>query len=210
MWMACLAMDPNDLRILFTGSHRVWRTQNEGKLWKPVSRVLDGSAITAIEVARADRMRIYIGTSSGGLFRSVDGGDTWSENLATSVLPKFPLTRIKSSPRDADVVFLTVGSTGHSHVFRSLDGGLAWTDLDRERLPDAEHYSIAIPRDAPESIYVSHAAGLCFSPDRGENWQDLTLNLPNTRVVDILYHDKDGALYAATYGRGLFRIQVRH
>src|SRR5262249_62530 len=60
VWMCFIAMDPADSNTLFTGSTRVWRTTNDGDTWKPVSPHLDGSAISAIEIANANRKRIYV------------------------------------------------------------------------------------------------------------------------------------------------------
>jgi hypothetical protein len=44
--------------------------------------------------------------------------------------------------------------------------------------------------------------------DRGATWQDLTRNLPNVMVVDLVHHDADRTLTAATYGRSLWRLQL--
>ena len=48
IWMAIIAMHPHDPNIVFTGSTRVWRTNNDGVDWKPVSDDLDGSPITVL------------------------------------------------------------------------------------------------------------------------------------------------------------------
>lgn len=51
VWMCYITLDPNNPKTVFTGSYRVWRTKNDGDKWAAVSAALDGSAITAIEVA---------------------------------------------------------------------------------------------------------------------------------------------------------------
>lgn len=78
IWMAFITMDPHDPKTLFTGTTRMWRTRDDGNSWKAVSQPLDGTAITAIEILRSDSARIYAGTERGGIFASVDGGDTWN------------------------------------------------------------------------------------------------------------------------------------
>lgn len=209
IWMAFVAMDPHDPETIFTGSNRVWRTLNDGEKWVAVSRPLDGSPITAIEIARRDTTRIYVATENGGFFRSRDRGATWSANLAGPVLPGHTITRLATDPRNADRVFATVSNFHHSHVFRSDDGGSTWVDVDRRRLPDVPHYSIVIPPDEPDTIYVCNDAGVFVSPDGGASWGNLTRNLPRVMVVDLAYHVARGALLAATYGRSLFRLNVR-
>jgi photosystem II stability/assembly factor-like uncharacterized protein len=207
IWMAFIATDPIDPAIVFTGSTRVWRSRNDATSWEAVSATLDGSPISAIEIARADRQRVYIGTENGGFFRSLDGGATWSANLAGS-LPGHIITRIAAAPNQANRVFATVGNFGHAHVFRSDDGGMMWSDADRGQLPDAPHQSIAIPDDAPETIFVCSDAGVFVSTNAGSTWMNLTRNLPHVMVVDLVYHEPTTTLYAATYGRGLFKLAV--
>jgi len=116
IWMAFIEMDSEDPNIVFTASDRVWRTLDDGRSWR-ASRSLDGSAVSAIEIARKNHRRIYVGTEKGGFFRSMDGGDTWSQNLAGPVLPGRIVTRIEARPDDEDVVYLTVGSVATAVQF---------------------------------------------------------------------------------------------
>lgn len=209
IWMAYIAMDPKDPKVVFVGSTRVFKTTNDSSTWRAVSPSLDGSPITAIEVARADPKRIYVGTECGGFFRSVDGGASWSANLASATLPKYTITRIASVPQNADRVFVTVANIGHSHVFESTDGGLRWSDADRGQLPNVPHQAIVIPQDEPDTIYVGDDVGVYASKNLGLTWINFSGNLPNVMVTDLVYHLKDGTLTAATYGRSLWKIKVR-
>lgn len=209
VWMCYITLDPNNPKTVFTGSYRVWRTKNDGDKWAAVSAALDGSAITAIEVAVADSQRVYVGTENGGFFRSLDGGDTWSSNMASSTLPGHTITRLAADPQDADLLFATVANFGHAHVFRSRDGGENWEDCDNGQLPDVPHHSIVIQRDASETIYVCNDVGVFVSPDSGETWMNLTGNLPNVMVVDLAYHVGAGTLSAATYGRSIWRLHIK-
>lgn len=206
LWMVPITMDPADSDVVFTGSHRVWRTRDDAASWQAVSGSLDGSTIRAIEVCIANPGRIYVGTAFGGFFRSEDGGDTWSGNLAGASLPGRTITRIKASPDDEDRLLLTVANFGHSHVYRSTDGGASWEDADGGALPDVPHSSLAIPRVRPDEVYVANDVGVFVSHDFGDTWRNLTRNLPSVNVVDLVYRDADGTLSAATYGRGIWRI----
>lgn len=208
VWMVFTAMDPVDPRRVYAGSTRVWRTSNGGGSWQAISPHLDSSPISAIEVATADPKRLYVGTENGGIFRSADRGRTWSANLAGAELPGVTITRIESSPRDADLVFATAANFGHSHVFRSHDGAMTWSDVDRGRLPDVPHHAVAIQSEDPKRVYVCNDAGVFVSVDGGENWRSLTRNLPYVPVVDLVYRGPDRTLTAATYGRSLWRIHV--
>jgi photosystem II stability/assembly factor-like uncharacterized protein len=209
VWMCYIAMDANNSRTLFTGSYRVWRTRDDGDNWAAVSPALDTSPISAIDIARADSKRIYIGTLNGKFFRSLDGGDTWSSNLASTTLPGYSITRLATHPLEAKTVFATVANFGHSHLYRSRDGGTNWEDVDKGRLPDVPHHSMVIPPDLPDTIYVCNDIGVFVSNDACETWMNLTRNLPSVMVVDLAYHQAEGTLSAATYGRSLWRLRIR-
>ena len=207
VWMAFLDMDPNDSRTVFVGGLRVWRTRSDGNRWDAASEVLDGSPISAVEIAQADSSMVYVGTENGGIFRSTDGGDNWSEDLS-GPLPGFTITRLLTSPIDARLLYATVANFGASHVFRSNDGGQTWSDIDRGRLPDVPHHAIAIPGRRPSTLYVCSDAGVFASTDGGGNWRNLTRNLPNAPLVDLVYHERDRTLTAASYGRALWRLRI--
>ena len=209
VWMVCLAMDPNNRKIVFTGSKRIWRTKNKGENWTAVSPVLDDSPVSAIEIAPADSNRIYVGTKHGGFFRSLDGGKTWSANLSGAMLPGHAITRIDSTAKlGENWILLTVANFGHSHVFRSQNAGKTWEDIDNGRLPDVPHHAVVIRPDAPETIYVGNDAGVYVSADSGRTWLNMTANLPNVMIVDLVLHEKNATLSAATYGRSLWRTRL--
>jgi photosystem II stability/assembly factor-like uncharacterized protein len=208
VWMVFLEFDPKDTRTVFLGGLRVWRTKNDGRSWRDVSDELDGSPISAVEIAQADSKYVYVGTENGGIFRSLDGGDNWSGDLASPNLPGFMVTRIITSPVDAKVVYATVANSNARHVFRSKDAGATWTDIDRGQLPDVPHHAIAIPTARPSTLFVCNDAGVYASTDAGNTWKSITRNLPNVPIVDLVYHDADGTLTAASYGRSVWRLKI--
>jgi len=120
-----------------------------------------------------------------------------------------PSPAIAASPASADLVLAAVANFGHSHVFRSEDGGSTWEDADKGLLPDVPHHSLVIPPDAPETVYVASDAGVFVSEDFGRTWMALTRNLPNAMVVDLIYQVRDATLTAATYGRSMWRLQIK-
>lgn len=207
VWMAILDMDPNDSRTIFVGGLAVWRTKNDGSHWDDVSGYLDGSAISAIEIAQANSEYVYAGTEYGGIFRSTDGGSVWTGDLA-GALPGYTVTRLLTDPTNPEILYATLANNGISHLFCSYDAGDSWVDVDRENLPDASHNAIAIPKAYPSTLYVASDAGVCVSNDAGKTWKDLSGNLPTSPVKDLVYHDVDGTLTVATYGRGLWRLKI--
>ncbi len=208
VWMVYITLDPNDPETVYCGSYRVWKTSDDGATFGPVSGSLDGTSISAIEVAPANSKFVYVGTEKGGIFRSIDAGKTWSGDISSSVLPGMIVTRLETHPKNAKIVFATVGGTGHSHLFRSDDGGLTWRDTDGGQLPDTPHHAIVIRPDQPDTIYVASDAGVFQSGDAGATWSSISGDLPHTMCVDLVYRNADRTLTVATYGRSMYRTAV--
>ena len=208
IWMVYITIDPNKSNTVFTGSTRVYRTRNDGVSWQAVTPVLDGSAISAIEVARADSKHVYVGTENGAFFRSLDGGATWSANLAGGPMPGVMVTRIETHPSNAADVVISVANFGSRHVFRSTDAGSTWKDIDGGQLPDAPHHAVLIRPDKPGELWVSSDAGVHVTDDGGTTWRNATGNLPMAMVVDLVYHAASKTLFAATYGRSIWRLAL--
>ena len=208
MWMVYITIDPNDSNTVFTGNQRVYRTRNDGLSWDALTPILDGSPISAIEVAQADSRHVYVGTENGSFFRSLDGGATWSANLASGTLPGIMITRIDTHPANASDVVLTVANFGNRHVFRSADAGATWRDIDGGRLPDAPHHALLVRHDQPGELWVCNDVGVFMTGDGGASWVNASGNLPPAMVVDLVYHVASKTLLAATYGRSIWRLRL--
>ncbi|MDJ0839200.1 MAG: hypothetical protein QNK37_21970 [Acidobacteriota bacterium] len=208
IWMCFIVMHPTNAQILISGTSRVWRTLNGGNSWQPVSGSLDGSSITAIEIAEADPDVVYVGTENGGFFRSTNGGNTWTADLSSATLPGKVITRIAAHPTDANHVIAVTGGYGNRHAFRSLDGGQSWADIDRGNLPDAPHGGLVFDPQNPDHLYVGSDAGVFFSPNRAATWENMSTDMPNSQVIDLVLHRGTRKLYAATYGRSIWKTDV--
>jgi hypothetical protein len=206
-------------RELWLGTNRLWRSKNDGRSWRPSAFQFDGSAVTAIEIATADPMMMYVGTARGGIYVSSDGGHEWSADLAGPEIPNRVITQIETHPRKAHSVVVTVASTGleaaslsgasrpYSHVFRSPDAGRHWDDLDRGALPNVVFNGLAIETHPPFRIFVAGDAGP-WARDPDGRWVSIAGDMPSAVISDIIYHDATRTLTAGTYGRGIWRMKV--
>lgn len=88
-----MAIEPSTrggVKTVWAGSNRLFRTDDNGRHWKAVSGSFDGTPISAIEIASARPQLMFVGTTGGGIFRSRDGGVSWSQNLSASTSPRAP------------------------------------------------------------------------------------------------------------------------
>lgn len=218
-----LAIEPSahqGIKTLWAGTNRLWRTNNNGQRWRAVSGSFDGSPISAIEIARARPRLMFVGTTRGGIFRSRDGGSTWTQSLSCAEIPARAITSIQIHPRFVDTVVVTVASSGvqnsgvdllwgkdlpYRHVFRSRDMGNTWEDIDGGALPNVVFYAATYETHPPYRLFVAGDVGV-WAEIQGK-WRNVSGNLPNVVVSDLVYHHKDRTLTAATYGRGIWRMR---
>jgi photosystem II stability/assembly factor-like uncharacterized protein len=172
---------------VWAGSSRLWLTTDHGHHWTAVSPKFDGSPITAIEVSRANPNVIFAGTTKGGIFRSTNGAESWSQNMAGPEIPPRMITQIAIRPGLTDRVIVTVAGTGLAnrmmpqaakadypdrgpagamqaqgfrHVFQTTNCGANWCDIDGGQLPDVAFHAAAFETHAPYRLFVSADCGV--------------------------------------------------
>ncbi|HEV8630737.1 MAG TPA: hypothetical protein VGV61_10505, partial [Thermoanaerobaculia bacterium] len=172
-----LAMDPGDPEALLAG---MWDFRRKGWTFRSGG---DGPQAP----------------SGSGLFRSGDGGKTWTEvTAATSAgLPAKPWGRVEVTfaPSDRNVVYALVEST-KSALFRSADGGKTWEQGDRSQFVVWRPFYFArlvVDPTNPAHLFkpdgdlvVSEDGGKSFSSSGGGShgdWHDLWIDPDNPKHV---------------------------
>jgi len=173
----CLAVDPADPETVFVGLREdgVRRSVDGGRTWTDCK--LPDPAVFSLAVSAADGA-VYAGTEPSRLFRSDDGGESWSELDALLELPSQPswsfpprpwtshVRWIAPSPHDPGLLLVGIELGG---LMRSSDGGQSWQD----HRPGAQRdvHSLAWHPHTPGRAYEAGGGGAAFSTDAGENWQ---------------------------------------
>lgn len=144
-----------------------------------VELVLEGRGARCLAIDPRDSDTVYAGTSDEGLFKSVDGGDSWEE-LSGIEHPR--VTAVAVSSADGTLY----AGTEPSSLFSSRDGGASWRELEGlKTLPSAPTWSFP-PRpwtshvraiatghsDANLVVAGVELGGVVRSSDGGETWQD--------------------------------------
>lgn len=139
--------------------------------------------------------RMYVGISTGGCYRTDDGGETWqprNKNVRADFLPdKFPeygqcLHKMVMHLKRPEVLY----QQNHCGIYRSDNAGDDWIDIGEDRLPSRFGFPIAVHPHDPKTVYVvleesddyRVSVGGRFavwrSKNAGESWKRLTQGLP--------------------------------
>src|SRR5947208_1477051 len=119
-----LAIHPRDPRVLYLGSEQgLYRSDDGADNWRRVESPLNGLQIWSILLHPANPDLIVVGTCPSRLFRSADGGRTWTEPAAAleKHCPRIMRTRVTTlaaEPTEPQTVWAGVEIDG---VWRSRD-----------------------------------------------------------------------------------------
>lgn len=230
---------PGDANRFYFGAVAggVWQTTDGGGTWKPLTDDTPISSVGAIAVAPSNHDIIYVGTGEAaprgditygdGVYKSTDGGKTWSH---AGLEDTRQIGALVVDPRNPDIVL--VAALGHAFgpnaergVFRTTDGGKSWTKvLYRDEQTGAIDVSLD-PHDA-NIVYAAMwqarrqpwnfssggpGSGLFRSADGGVTWKQLSGNGLPSGILGRIHVSISGAdskrIYAmieAAQG-GLFR-----
>lgn len=110
----------------------VWKTEDGGRVWKPIFDQVPVASIGAVVVSPSNPKIVYVGTGEqtqgDGVYRSNDGGSTWTN---VGLRDTHIITGLALDPRNPDIILVgafgdfTSGG-GERGVFKSTDGGRNW------------------------------------------------------------------------------------
>ncbi|MDE2257266.1 MAG: hypothetical protein KGK05_05840, partial [Xanthomonadaceae bacterium] len=229
-WTLPLVFSPRQPHALFFANQRVFRTDDHGEHWQPISPDLTredpGAPKNLDPVTAADNLGqgprrgviytiapspvadgfIWAGTDDGLIWRTRDGGVHWDNVTPKALTPWSKVSEIDASSFDVDTAYAAIDrhrlDDQKPYIYRTHDGGKSW-QLIVAGLP--ANQSVNVVRADPSRkglLYSGTERGVYVSFDDGNHWQPLQQNLPVTSVRDIAIHDKD--LVLATHGRGIY------
>jgi hypothetical protein len=152
-----------------------------------------------------------IDTNVGGEWHTVAGPGIVSDG---DPLPNRFISSLRIDPADPLHVYAVYGEYRRpwtaeprpgGHVFESTDGGESWTDISGN-LPVAPATDLLI---LGEKLVVSTDVGVFVAHMANSKvWSRLGTGIPNVAVSSLTLTPDGGAIVAATYGRGLWRIEA--
>jgi len=181
---------------------------------RDIGPAVTGGRVHDIEALPGDPSTMLVGAASGGLWKTTNRGQTWTNVFAD--MPVSTFGDIAIAPSDPDIVYAGTGeqqnrqsSSYGNGVYRSDDGGDSWRHLGLE---ETRHTGrIVVHPDDPDVVYVgalgnlwagSEDRGVYKSTDGGDSWTKVLYVDEYTGVIDMAIDPTNpNTVYAATYQR---------
>ncbi len=175
-----------------------------------------GGRITDVEMSSAGFDTIYAGAASGGLFKSVDRGQSWIAIFDQEA--SLSIGDIALDPSNANVVYVGTGEVnagggsltyGGFGLYKSLDAGQSWIHLGLEETRFIARVAID-PRNPQRSFVAAMGKlfgknderGLYRSLDGGATWENVLFISDSTGCIDVAVHPASpDTIYAAMWER---------
>jgi photosystem II stability/assembly factor-like uncharacterized protein len=225
-----IALDPHEADTVWCGVEpaALFVSRDAGGSWSLVRGLHDhphrpqwqpgggGLCLHTVVPDATDRRRLWVGISTAGVYRSDDGGETWTaknRNIRAPFLPEpYPefgqcVHKLVQHPARPSTLYLQ----HHWGVYRSDDAGDSWRDIGRSLPTDFGFPVVAHPGEA-ETVYVLPLTSDEFrctpegqlrvwrTRDGGESWEALARGLPQEHAFETVLRDSMTAMAAEPPG----------
>jgi hypothetical protein len=164
---------------------------------------LGGAIVYSLAIDPSTPATVYVGTYGGEVFKSTDGGGSWS--AVSAGLGGAIVYSLAIDPSTPATVY--AGTQGGG-VFKTTNGGGSWSAVNTG-LGGATVYSLAIDPSSPATVYAGTygGGGVFESIDGGGSWSAVSTGLGAANVNSLAIDPGTPAtIYAGTDGSGVFSL----
>jgi hypothetical protein len=205
----CVAF-PGGRALVGTFDEGLWRATDDG-LERVAPETLP-SRVTALAAAPSDPATVYLGSEPSDLYRSTDGGATWTACPPLTDLPSSDEWSFPPRPETHHVRCIAVHPESPGHVavgieagafLLSDDGGDSWT----ERPPGSrrDNHALAVHPAAPDRLYAAAGDGYAESTDAGASWRHPQTGLDHRYVWGLAVDPADPDRVYVSAASGAYR-----
>ena len=183
----------------------------------------EGGTFTAVAVDPQNSMIVYIGTYGAGVYKSIDGGNTWTQKING-----LANTFIQSLTIDPHHPANLYAGTYNSGIYKSVDGGESWAEANAGVSGSLIVYDVDVDPSNPANVYFAsrksgslvgevykstnwgQSWGLIFSGQNlgsGDYFYDIDVDPTNSNILYLAAHEH--GFYKSTNGGTSF-VAINH
>ena len=181
------------------GARPLWKSTNSGTTWTPIDN-LPFALPQMLLVDPTTQTTLYAATADLGVFKSVNGGVTWTQTNTGIATTNVAVLAI--DPANPQILYAATGATipaTSTAVYKSVDGANSWTMVDSAAFPITQ---LAVDAQQPNNVYeAAYNSGytpgyIRKSTDAGATWNNVAF--PATLQSLVLDPQVSGDLIAVT------------
>ena len=135
----------------------------------------DGGSARAFGVDPSDHLHLYLGTATGWIYQSQDGGKTWGRLARLDHRDDLIVKKIlvdSTDPKHLVVGAYALGERPDGGVFVSHDGGAVWTS--EQEMSGQSIRSLTVAPSDPKIYTAGTLEGVFRSTDGGTHWERIS------------------------------------
>jgi photosystem II stability/assembly factor-like uncharacterized protein len=184
-----IAIDPQNPNKMYVSAWSVenqqagdmFRSHDGGKNWEALPG-MHGKSIRAMAIAASDSSVLVAGALDG-VYRSNDGGNSWSRISSSSTEIK-NIESIAVDPKNPNTVY---AGTWHL-AWKTADGGATWQHINKGMIDDSDVFSVIVDSNNPSIVFASACSGIYKSETAGDLFkkiQGIPFSARRTRVLKM-------------------------
>lgn len=196
-WVTPFEQDPIVANTIYAGYDQVYKSTNGGLSWSAISQTFGGN-LNHLKIA-ASNNNVMFAARGANLYKTTDGGVTnWSSVTGFSG----DINSIAIHPTNPDKI--AIATTGSQKVYVTENGGSNWTSYLLD-LPNFSARALVWEDNGNDGLYLGMNYGVYYTDNTMSVWQPFSVNLPNVIISELEINTVTNEIYAATYGRGLWK-----
>jgi photosystem II stability/assembly factor-like uncharacterized protein len=201
-WVVPFEQDPIVQNVIYCAFDEVYKSLDGGDNWTSISQNFAAN-IDHFKIAPTNNNFMYLAIN-GAFWYTTDGGALWTQS--TLNLGGGRVNSIAVHPTDESKI--AIATTNSQKVYVSTDNGVSWTAILWD-LPSFSSQAVAWQDNGKDGLYVGMNYGVYYTDNElGNTWTLFNNGLPNVRINELEINTADNKIYAATYGRGLWRSNL--
>lgn len=230
-WITPTAMDPFNSERIYIGFRNLWRSNNGGFQWEKVinldtmsADLQNNNSLSIVKISPVDGDYISIFKEAswkldenqtwvrlpGELWITEDDCLTWRKSTVGLPLDSINIISIDYDHFNPQKIYVAVYSYYNTiNTYVTTDGGITWNDISKP-LPSSVLIRTIVhqPNSQTNILYAGTNKGVYYTDDSLGLWVKYSDNLPNTIVNQLMIQHSTNELFAATYGRGLWKTNL--